>query len=60
MDTPHPHLIALRAKHEAASAAVAAEEARPMPDTTRLHALKKEKLAIKDSIAHFLGEQQKA
>jgi uncharacterized protein len=60
MDAAHPHLTALRHKHDAADAAVAAEEARPMPDTTRLHALKKEKLAIKDAIAAFEGGHQKA
>jgi hypothetical protein len=58
METPHPHLAALLLKHETAAAAVAEEEARPMPDTTRLQFLKKKKLAIKDAIARFLRQHQ--
>lgn len=53
MDAAHPHLVALKHKHTALDDQIAAEEARPAPDPTALHALKKQKLAIKDSIAAF-------
>ena len=44
---------ALRAKHAALEAAIQDENNRPLPDTTRLHDLKRQKLKIKDEIAEM-------
>ena len=41
---------ALKAKHQSLELAIEKEESRPHPDDTELHALKKEKLRIKDEI----------
>jgi hypothetical protein len=41
----------LKAKHEALELKIQEEEARPHPDDIALHAMKKEKLRIKDEIA---------
>jgi hypothetical protein len=45
------HVSALEAKHAGLEAQIIEEEQRPMPDTTTLHRLKKEKLKIKEEIA---------
>lgn len=42
---------ALRAKHAALEAAIQDENNRPLPDATKLHDLKRQKLKIKDEIA---------
>lgn len=44
-------IVALKSKHHTLENAIQEEEARPHPDETKLHALKKEKLKIKDEIA---------
>lgn len=41
---------ALKAKHQALEEAIMKEAARPNPDVVELHALKKEKLKIKDEL----------
>lgn len=41
---------ALKAKHQALEDAIVKETARPNPDITEIHALKKEKLKIKDEL----------
>lgn len=43
----------LKAKHAALEAAIHEEETRPLPDATRLHELKRQKLKIKDEIAQM-------
>jgi len=47
------HVEALRAKHSALKQAIAEENGRPHPDDIHLQELKKEKLRIKDEIAHL-------
>lgn len=42
---------ALKAKHAALDAAIQEENNRPLPDTTKIHDLKRQKLKIKDEIA---------
>jgi len=42
---------ALKAKHAALEAEIAEENNRPLPDTGRIHDLKRQKLKIKDEIA---------
>ena len=42
---------ALKAKHAALEAAIQDENNRPLPDTTKIHDLKRQKLKIKDEIA---------
>jgi hypothetical protein len=44
---------ALKAKHAALEAAIHDEENRPLPDATRIHDLKRQKLKIKDEIAEI-------
>jgi hypothetical protein len=44
------HLSALRGKHEALDRQISEEEARPVPDTIRLHDLKKQKLRLKEEL----------
>ena len=46
-----PDLTELRARHAALEREVDDESSRPLPDQTRLTALKREKLKIKDEIA---------
>ena len=41
---------ALRAKHASLEAAIQEENNRPLPDTTKIHDLKRQKLKIKDEI----------
>lgn len=41
---------ALRARHADLEGKIQQEETRPMPDDTRLHELKKQKLAIRDDL----------
>ncbi|SMF32316.1 Protein of unknown function [Tistlia consotensis] len=45
------HVDALRAKHAELEQQIEKESLRPHPDETTLHALKREKLRIKDEIA---------
>jgi len=42
------HVSALRGKHQAIDRKISEEEARPSPDTIRIHSLKKEKLRLKE------------
>ena len=44
------HVSALRGKHEALERQIGEEEARPVPDTIRLHDLKKQKLRLKEEL----------
>ena len=44
------HLSALREKHQALERKIAEEETRPLPDTIRIHSLKKEKLRLKEEL----------
>jgi hypothetical protein len=44
------HLSALREKHEALERKIEEEETRPLPDTIRIHNLKKEKLRLKEEL----------
>ncbi len=44
------HAAALRQKHEALERKICEEESRPIPDTIRIHKLKKEKLRLKDEL----------
>lgn len=54
MRTPsHPHLHTLEDKHRALHAQVDAEEARPAPDTTKLRALKRQRLEAKTAMHSF-------
>ena len=46
---------ALKAKHQALDEAIDLEEARPHPDDIEIHALKKQKLQIKDELASISG-----
>ena len=42
---------ALKSKHEELDILISAENARPIPDDTALHAMKKEKLRIKEEMS---------
>jgi hypothetical protein len=42
------YMSALRNKHEALDRKINEEETRPLPDTIRIHSLKKEKLRLKE------------
>ncbi|WP_417619140.1 YdcH family protein [Parasphingorhabdus sp.] len=44
------HMSALREKHEALERKINEEETRPLPDTIRIHSLKKEKLRLKEEL----------
>ena len=46
-----PHISALQTKHADIEAQIAAESARPMPDSATISRLKKEKLRVKEEIA---------
>jgi hypothetical protein len=46
-------LEALKARHAGLEAQIAEENKRPHPDDTVIHALKKEKLRVKDEIARI-------
>jgi hypothetical protein len=49
------HVEELASKHAALDEMIHEEEHRPLPDMTRLHELKKEKLRLKDELAgHFV------
>ena len=50
------HLSALRSKHADLEAQIEIEETRPYPDEDLIHRLKKQKLALKDTIAQELAE----
>lgn len=43
-------ISSLKEKHEALASAIEREEARPHPDEVELHAMKKQKLHIKDEL----------
>lgn len=45
------HMSALRTKHAELQQKLEREESRPLPDTNVIHALKRQKLQIKDAIA---------
>jgi hypothetical protein len=47
------HVAALHAKHEGLELRLRQEMARPVPDTTMVQELKKQKLRIKEEIAHI-------
>lgn len=44
------HISALRTKHAQLQAKLEREEVRPMPDTSLIHTLKKQKLHLKDML----------
>ncbi|WP_417610715.1 YdcH family protein [Parasphingorhabdus sp.] len=44
------HISALRQKHEALERKINEEEMRPLPDTIRIHSLKKQKLRLKQEL----------
>jgi len=46
---------ALRARHGALEARIGAEHRRPLPDTSVLQKLKREKLRLKDELARYDG-----
>lgn len=46
------HLAALQAKHAGLDARIVSEQQRPAPDISALASLKKEKLRLKDEMAH--------
>jgi len=46
-------LDTLKAKHAALDAAIEEENHRPLPDTTKIHDLKRQKLKIKDEMAQI-------
>lgn len=43
----------LKDKHEALASAIEVEEARPHPDEIELHAMKRQKLQIKDELSEI-------
>jgi hypothetical protein len=47
------HLAALSARHASIDGQIASEMTRPLPDTTRLTRLKREKLKVKEEIARL-------
>jgi hypothetical protein len=50
-----PHLEALNARHARIEGMIAAEMTRPLPDSTRLTKLKREKLKIKEEATGIAG-----
>ena len=44
------HMSALRIKHAELEEKLEREESRPLPDTSLIHALKKQKLHLKDTL----------
>ena len=46
------HISALHAKHDAIKDKIRVELSRPLPDTMRLAALKKQKLRLKEEMFH--------
>lgn len=51
------HLLALKAKHESLDLAIEEENARPLPDQTKISDLKKKKLAIKEEMEQITSAQ---
>jgi hypothetical protein len=51
--TTSERLESLRARHAGLEAEIAEENKRPHPDDAHIHALKKEKLKLKDEIARL-------
>ncbi len=45
------HISALQAKHSGIDRQIAAEAARPMPDTSLIATLKKQKLRLKEALS---------
>jgi hypothetical protein len=48
------HISALQAKHSGLDQRIADESARPLPDTSLVASLKKQKLKIKEALASLL------
>ena len=46
------HVTALQAKHDGLERRLREEMARPAPDSTTIQALKKQKLKLKEELAH--------
>ena len=46
------HLAALETKHAGLEARIREEQARPLPDDTTLRQLKRQKLRVKEELAH--------
>ncbi len=46
------HVAALKAKHDGIDRRIREEQGRPSPDVATLHDLKRQKLRIKEEIAH--------
>ena len=49
------HVAALQAKHSGIDRRIADETSRPLPDTSMLATLKKQKLKIKEAISSVIG-----
>jgi hypothetical protein len=47
------HILALKEKHRSLEAAIEEENTRAYPDDIQIHALKKEKLRIKDELTNI-------
>ena len=45
------HVAALQAKHDRLETEIEIEAHRPLPDTVRLHTLKKQKLRLKEELS---------
>ncbi len=52
------HIEALHHKHAQLEDTIAAEALRPLPDFIHLHALKKQKLAVKEELYTLLGSDE--
>ncbi|HEX2581524.1 MAG TPA: YdcH family protein [Dongiaceae bacterium] len=50
------HVNALKSKHADLEIRIDREEQRPHPDAIAIAALKKQKLKIKEELAHFAGQ----
>ena len=48
-------ITALRERHSVLDRQLEEEEARPLPDSTVLHDIKRQKLALKDEISRLTG-----
>ena len=46
------HISALQSKHAELEEKLDREKSRPLPDTTLIHSLKKQKLHLKDVLTH--------
>ena len=52
------HLQALKAKHASLDAEIAEEMKRPAPDETKISALKRQKLSVKEEIGVLEGTKK--